>query len=186
MARSDQYIYDPPSNRWRPVTAADYGLGGGASDATAANQAIAIASLQSLDFDNATEAQQVAISNAISSLENAWLAENATEAKQDAIIAALVSLEAAIAANSATSTATIGQPLIKDEVNSTASPMSFTVAPGAWSVGFWLIEGSCTVNGYNCHLNNTFGFDHIPGVIYPAFNCVLGAASRIQVIELRP
>lgn len=58
------------------------GGGGATGGATEANQALAIASLQALDTDNATEAQQIAIQSAINAMQAALLADNATENKQ--------------------------------------------------------------------------------------------------------
>lgn len=57
-----------------------------ADSATAGNQQLAIASLQSLDLDNATEAQQVAVKNAVEAMQAALLADNASEAKQTELI----------------------------------------------------------------------------------------------------
>jgi len=80
----------------------------------------------------------------------------------------------------------VSQALVKEEVNNTSSPIPFTVPADAWSVGFWLITGTCTVNGYPLRVDNALGFAVIPGSKYGVFNCSLGANSIVQVIETRP
>lgn len=79
----------------------------------------------------------------------------------------------------------IATPDIKEMVNTTTTPAMFDVAAGAWSVNFWLIEGVCKVNGYSLRVDNSFGFPVINGSKYPVFNCELGPASTVQVIEVR-
>ena len=109
MAQAQLYIHDPVAELWIPLTAAILGGGADPNAATAANQALAIASLQALDLDNATEAQQINISNAIASLEAAWLAENATEARQQELIAKNEAIRIAIAEISGKVTNSIAQ-----------------------------------------------------------------------------
>lgn len=114
------------------------GVGGNSStSATAANQQLAIASLESLDLDNATEAQQLAIKNAVEAMQTALLADNASQTKQQEQIDLLSRLAP---------TAQAAIPGLTIVNNTTPNPIANTIS-GAKHISIIVKQGTGTVLG---------------------------------------
>jgi hypothetical protein len=62
---------------------------------------------------------------------------------------------------------------------------SGSVPAGAYSIGFWLKTGTCSINGTSLVVNQFTNFEVVGTATYGAVNYVLGSSSILQITQIR-
>ena len=106
--------------------------------------------------------------------------ELATSNKQDNIIRLLEVIKQLVPQNHISK---VKGRVVEESATDTAK--TFVVEAGAYSVGFWLIQGSCKIDGQSIPADNFVSFPPIAGSVYDNFLIELSANSKVQITESR-